>query len=525
MGRTHSETNMPSDSGTTTSFWMEYSVPAYSPLTKDCATGVCVVGAGIAGLSIAYHLLLQGQQVLVLDDGAIGSGETGRTTAHLSNAFDDRYHRVESQHGEEVSRLVAQSHTAAIDRIEAIVRDERIECDFRRVDGYLFTPPDAPQDELSKELHAVHRAGLLDVARVNVPPGSLRPLGAALRFPRQGQMHPLAYLSGLSRAIIAHGGRICCGTHVTEVEDGRPTQVKTSDGHTVRAGAIVVATNTPINNRFIIHTKQAPYRTFVVGLRVAKGSVPSLQWWDTLDPYHYVRVAGPLNELQDLLIVGGEDHKTGQADDALVRFERLTAWARARFPVLGRPLYRWSGQVMEPVDGLGFIGRNPGDDHVFIATGDSGNGMTHGTIAGMLLTDLILGRENPWTEAYDPSRKSLKAVGEFAKENANVAVQYKDWVTSGSAAQVDEIALGEGAVFRHHLHKIAVYRDPHGQTCAFDATCPHLGCIVEWNSAEKSWDCPCHGSRFDAHGHVINGPAVSNLASATLPSELAEHGF
>ena len=191
-----------------------------------------------------------------------------------------------------------------------------------------------------------------------------------------------------------------------------------------------------------------------MGLRVAKGSVPWLQWWDTLDPYHYVRVAGPLNELQDLLIVGGEDHKTGQADDALVRFERLTAWAWARFPVLGRPLYRWSGQVMEPIDGLGFIGRNPGDEHVFIATGDSGNGMTHGTIAGMLLSDLILRRDNPWTEAYDPSRKS-----------------------------------------------------------------------VEWNSAEKSWDCPCHGSRFDAHGHVINGPAVSDLAAATLPSELAEHGF
>jgi Rieske Fe-S protein len=252
--------------------------------------------------------------------------------------------------------------------------------------------------------------------------------------------------------------------------------------------------------------------------------VPWLQWWDTLDPYHYVRIAGRLDDQHDLLIVGGEDHKTGQADDAPARFDRLTAWVRARFPVVGEPLYRWSGQVMEPIDSLAFIGRNPGDRHVFVATGDSGNGMTHGTIAGMLLADLVLGRENAWAEAYDPSRRSLKAVGEFARENANVAVQYKDWVTSGNARKVDDIPPGEGAVVRHHLHKIAVYRDPAGATCAFDATCPHLGCIVEWNSTEKSWDCPCHGSRFDTQGRVINGPAITGLAAATLPTELAEHG-
>lgn len=515
---------MPSDSGSTTSFWMETPVPDYPPLAQDATTDVCVVGAGITGLSTAYHLLLQGQKVVVLDDGPIGGGETGRTTAHLTNAFDDRYHHVESQHGREISRLVAQSHTAAIDRIEAIVRDEGIDCDFRRVDGYLFSPPETPAHELDKELEAVHRAGLQQVTRVDAPPGTLLPLGPALLFPRQGQIHPLAYLNGLAQAIASRGGRLHCGTHVTEVEDGRPSRVKTTEGHTVSAAATVVATNTPINNRFIIHTKQAPYRTFVVGLRVASGSVPWSQWWDTLDPYHYARIAGRLDDRHDLLIVGGEDHKTGQADDAPARFERLAAWAGARFPVLGEPLYRWSGQVMEPIDSLGFIGRNPGDNHVFIATGDSGNGMTHGTIAGMLLTDLVLGRENPWAVAYHPSRKSLKAVGEFAKENANVAVQYKDWVTSGNAASVGEIGPGEGAVIRHQLHKIAVYRGLHGETCAFDAACPHLGCIVEWNSTEKTWDCPCHGSRFDTQGRVINGPAISGLHAAELPHEHAAHG-
>jgi glycine/D-amino acid oxidase-like deaminating enzyme/nitrite reductase/ring-hydroxylating ferredoxin subunit len=511
------ETVMPSDSGATTSFWMELAMPEHAPLAGDAQADVCVVGAGIAGLSAAYHLVREGRSVIVVDDGPIGGGETGRTTSHLSNAFDDRYHRVESQHGAEVSRLVAQSHSAAIDRIESIARDERIACDFRRVDGYLFAPREAPQEELDKELQAAHRAGLADVRRVDAPPGSTIPLGPALLFPRQGQIHPLAYLKGLAEAIVVHGGRIHGRTHAVDIEDGHPTRVTTEGGHTIEAGSTVVATNTPINDRFVIHTKQAPYRTFVVGLRVASGSVPWVQYWDTLDPYHYVRIAGRLDERHDLLIVGGEDHKTGQQDDAGERFARLVAWASERFPVLGEAIYRWSGQVMEPIDSLAFIGRNPGDNHVYVVTGDSGNGMTHGTIAGMLLTDLILGRDNPWREVYDPSRKSVKAVGEFAKENANVAAQYAEWVKPGDVKGVDDVRPGEGAVIRHHLGKLAVYRDATGAVRAFDATCPHLGCVVEWNSTERTWDCPCHGSRFDLKGEVVNGPARSGLSSADPP--------
>jgi glycine/D-amino acid oxidase-like deaminating enzyme/nitrite reductase/ring-hydroxylating ferredoxin subunit len=508
---------MPSDSGASTSYWMELPMPTYVPLTGDAQADVCIVGAGIAGLSTAYHLARQGQSVIVVDDGPIGGGETGRTTSHLSNAFDDRYHHIESQHGEEVSRLVAQSHTAAIDRIESIVRDERIDCDFRRVDGYLFAPDDAPKGELGKELEAAHRAGLAGVRRVDMPPGTTIPLGPALHFPRQGQIHPLAYLKGLAEAAQAHRGRIHGGTHVVDIEDGSPTRVKTQGGYTISAGSTVVATNTPINNRFVIHTKQAPYRTFVVGLRVAKGTVPWVQYWDTLDPYHYVRIAGPLDAQHELLIVGGEDHKTGQQDDGDKRFERLVHWAAKRFPVLGDAVYRWSGQVMEPIDSLAFIGRNPGDNHVYVVSGDSGNGMTHGTIAGMLLTDLILGRDNPWRKVYDPARKSVSAVGEFAKENVNVAVQYADWIRPGDVKTIDEIAPGEGAVIRHHLKKLAVYRDPQGGVCAFDATCPHLGCVVEWNKTEKTWDCPCHGSRFDRNGQVVNGPARGGLSSAEVP--------
>jgi glycine/D-amino acid oxidase-like deaminating enzyme len=509
---------MKKNSGTTQSCWMSFEVKEFPALASNAEADVCIVGAGIAGLSVAYHLALEGKKVIVLDVGPIGGGETSRTTSHLTNAFDDRYHHVESIHGEEVSRVVAQSHTAAIDRIEAIVQTEGIECDFRRVEGYLFEPVESSQGELEKELEAVRRAGLWNVVPVENPPGTTVPLGRALKFPDQGQIHPLAYLNGLALAIQTRGGRIYCGTTVTGVVDGTPTQVTTASGHTVSAAASVIATNTPINNRFAIHTKQAAYRSFVIGIATPKGAIPWAQWWDTLDPYHYVRIAGKLDDGHDLLIVGGEDHKTGQADDGDERFERLLAWVRARFPVVGESLYQWSGQVMEPVDGLAFIGRNPGDNHIYIATGDSGNGITHGTISGMLLTDLIVGRDNPWRKAYDPARKSIKAAAEFAKENANVAVQYTEWLTPGDVSKLQEVASGEGAIIRQGLNKIAVYRAPDGTLCAFDASCPHLGCIVEWNSAERTWDCPCHGSRFNRQGQVVSGPALSGLSPVDIPS-------
>jgi len=218
------------------------------------------------------------------------------------------------------------------------------------------------------------------------------------------------------------------------------------------------------------------------------------------------------SEGQDVLIVGGEDHKTGQAPAHSDPYARLEAWARERFPMIGEVRFRWSGQVMETIDGLAFIGRNPLDEpNVFIVTGDSGMGMTHGTIAGILLTDLILGRENPWTTLYDPSRKTLRALDRFVKENLNVARQYGDWLTSGDVDSPAQIKSGAGAVVRRGLTKMAVYRDEQGACHERSAVCTHLGGIVHWNDAEKTWDCPCHGSRFDRLGGVVNGPANRDL--------------
>jgi glycine/D-amino acid oxidase-like deaminating enzyme/nitrite reductase/ring-hydroxylating ferredoxin subunit len=504
---------MEASSGQTRSVWLETArVPPRGALDRDIDADVCVIGGGLAGLTTAYLLSREGRSVIVLEDGEIGSGETGRTTAHLSNAVDDRYCELERLHGERGARLAAASHSAAIDRIERIVADEGIECGFLRLDGFLVLGPEQPPDLLQRELAAARRAGLTGVEAC-VEPALPTWQAPCLRFPRQAQFHPMRYLAGLARAFESRGGRVYTHTHVTAIEPGRRMLARTDHGFMVEAGAAVVATNTPINYRVAIHTKQAAYRTYVIGLQIPHGSVRPALFWDTLDPYHYVRLTDA--DGGELLVVGGEDHKTGQEQDIAARYARLEAWARARFPMAETVQYQWSGQVMEPVDGVAFIGRDSGTPNLYVATGDSGMGMTHATIAGILLTDLIAGRENEWAALYDPGRVTLRATGEFVRENLNVAAQYTDLVSGGDVESADSVARGSGAVIRRGTTKVAIYRDADGRVHEMSAICPHLGCVVAWNPGERTWDCPCHGSRFDACGRVVNGPANSDLEPVT----------
>jgi glycine/D-amino acid oxidase-like deaminating enzyme/nitrite reductase/ring-hydroxylating ferredoxin subunit len=509
----------------TSSIWSATS-PAIraSSLASSIRADVCVVGAGIAGMTTAYLLAREGKSVIIIEKNKIGQGETSHTSAHLSNEVDARYVAIERLHGERGARLTAESHAAAISKIEQIVAKENIACDFERVNGYLFPGHKQSEKDLQDEFDAARRAGV-DVSQLNESPAGLK-LGPCLEFRNQGQFHPLKYLAGLAKAIVRHGGHIYGATEAKEIQAKEATgaktaEVKTKNDKKVSAGVVVVATNTPINDWVKMHTKQAAYRTYVIGIPVAKDSIPKALYWDMEDPFHYVRLVR-IKDVRikektvgrDLLIIGGEDHKTGQAEEMENRFAALRAWGRTHFPGLGEPEFQWSGQIMNSIDSLAFIGRNPGDeDNVYIATGDSGMGLTHGTIAGMLLTDLIMGRENPWTSLYDPSRKSLRAGLTFAEENLNVAAQYGTWVTPGEVNTPDEIKPGTGAVVRKGLFKIAVYRDDAGRLHERSAVCPHLGCIVAWNSTERSWDCPCHGSRFDPGGKVLNGPAIAPLAA------------
>lgn len=509
--------------GDLVSFWERTAKKFRSePLAENLTTDVCIVGAGIAGITTAYLLARERKNVVLIDDGPVGGGMTGRTTAQLVNAIDDRYIDIEKFLGEECARLMAESHTAAIDLAEQIVRDNKIDCNFERVDGYLFLPPGGSVKDLMDERDAAQRAGISGIERIDEVPNAKIKSEAVLRWPRQGQFHPLKYLDGVARAIVDLGGKIFTGTRVMSVKDGDRVTVETSDGHKVTAGAAVVATNCPINDLLVIHSKQAPYATYVICLRITK-EIDHALFWDTAQtaeeekkiigpvPYHYIRFARDTEG--DVLMVGGQDHKTGQASDCEQRFAKLERWARDRFPFVGEITDRWSGQVMETVDGVAYIGLNPGDKHVYVVTGDSGNGITHGTLAGKVIVDLIAGRENPWAKLYDPSRKTLQpqVVADYIAENANVAAQMRDYFTSGDEPAADKIKNGEGAVLRDGVKKIATYRDEQGTLHKFSAVCPHLKCIVRWDSCEKTWDCPCHGSRFDALGRVVNGPAISDL--------------
>ncbi len=503
------------------SLWMAtHTVPAFDPLTENVTTDVCIVGAGISGLTTAYLLTKQGKKVVVLDDGPVLSGETRRTTAHITDANDDRYFEMIRIHGADRARVIAESETQSINQIEHIIKTENIDCDFERLDGYLFAAPDMPVDLLDKELEATHTVGLHDVEKLKQTPAKGIHTECLL-FPRQAQFHPLKYLSGVAKAITKNGGSIHAFSRATEIEEKEsPVRVHLENGSIITAKWLVVATNGPINDNAMVYSKQSPYRTFVIGLSVKKGAIPKALYWDTDDPYHYIRLQkDEEDETKEILIVGGEDHRTGEEDDMDKRHKTLETWARKHFPECGDVRFRWSGQVLETIDGIALIGRKPGGhEQSLIITGDSGQGMTHGTIGGMLLTDIICGKENPWRDVYDPSRMRLGSLGTFLMENAGTARDLTmDYVTSGDVESAEDVRPGQGAVLRKGLTKIALYRDEQGTMYARTAICPHKGCMIRWNSGEKSWDCPCHGSRYNIYGAVLNGPTMKDLPPTSVP--------
>lgn len=501
------------DSGYSQSLWMEVEPLSFPPLTENMHADVCIVGTGIVGLSCAYTLVKQGKSVILIDQAHVASGQTARTTAHLTCTLDDRYFDIEDLFGTEKAGQIAKSHQDAIDYIEKIVLEEGIDCDFERVDGYLFAAPEDSLATLDKEHVTAKKIGI-QVEKVEKAPWPSFDTGPALKFPKQAQIHILKYLQGIIKAIIKNNGKIFAHTHARQIEDGLPCVVTTQEGLKITATSVIVATCTPVNDRVVMHAKQETFRTYVIAKALPKGYVPKGLYWDTADPYHYIRLQKhETNPELEWLLVGGEDHKTGQDQDINAKYEHLEQWAKARFPSFQNPEYRWSGQIFSPFDSIAFIGKNPQDKNVYIATGDSGNGITYGTIAGMLLPALILGQEHVWESLYDPKRKTLKAATRFIKGSCNVALQYADWLTPGDKEAIVALPPNEGIIIREGLKKLAVYKDEESQVHINSAFCPHLGGCVRWNSGEKSWDCPCHGSRFSGCGKVMNGPSIDSLSS------------
>ncbi len=513
-------------SGENIPLWL-LSAPAeskYEPLNADASCEILVIGGGIAGLTTAYCLARDGKQVILIEDGYIGSGESGRTTGHLSYALDDRYYELERFFGNEGSALAANSHMTAIQWISRTIKRHNIACHFKEVDGYLFLHPSDTIQNLEKEYQATHRAGLMTEMLDHVPGMQAEDGHACIRFPYQARFHVMLYLQGLAKAFLESGGQIYTQTRAEKITK----KGAKANGHFITAQHIVVATNVPVNNLVSIHTKQWPYRSYVIAAKVPKDSVPDALWWDTGEQgkgpqaYHYVRLE-EYSGTHDLLIIGGEDHKTGQAEQDEIpeeeRYKRLESWARERFPQMGEIVHHWSGQVVEPVDSLAYIGKNPGNKNVYIITGDSGNGLTHGTIGGILIRDLILGRDNPWAKLYDPSRIPFRASGMYLHEVGNMIAQYGDWFTVGDLKNINELKPCEGGVISFGLKKTAIYCDENNKLHIYSAVCPHLGGILHWNADEQSFDCPVHGSRFTAYGKVINGPASCDLETLATNKE------
>lgn len=501
---------------TTSSFWYEdCGLEERPPLDGDASCDLVVVGSGIAGLSTAYEAARFGWKVIVIDrQPTIGGVMTSRTTAHLATELDDYYHALVKAHGEDSARIYQESQVAAVNRIEAICADEGIDADFRRLDGFLVPAEQAHVRDLEAEYEACRKIGV-DVEWVDEAPIPLADRGRALRFPNQGRFHPLKYVRGLIAAIEGRGGRIYGSTvYVSDKEQDDEVEIETEAGGRIRARAAVFATNSPVNDKVAIHTKQIPDRTYVIAGSVPKGAAPDALLWDTLEAYHYVRIQ-PLNDSEDLLIVGGEDHRSGEANDMDERFAHLERWTRDRFPAFAGARFRWSGQVMEPFDFMPFSGLNPGNSHVYVHTGDSGQGMTNGVAGALNIAALLFGQKAHFAEIFDPSRKPLSAatLADFVAGRSQDVENFSEYVTGGDVESVDQLAPGQGAIVRRGAKKIAAYRDPDGKLIERSAVCTHIGCIVHWNSLESCWDCPCHGSQFQPDGQVINGPAVRPLAN------------
>jgi len=495
------------------SVWMETGPHiAAEPLSANVECDVVVVGAGIAGLSCAYELTRFDYSVIVIDRGAIGSGMTARTTAHLVSTLDDYYSELARIHGEDTARLYHDSQVAAINRIEAVCADESIDADFARVDGFLFAAKPEHQRDLDEEYDLCRAIGV-DVEWADRAPIPAADSGRCLRFSRQGRFHPMKYMAGLAQAIVASGGQLFADTAYVGHDAGDTVVIHTARGPTVRAKHAVFTTNSPVNDKVAIHTKQVPDRTYVIAGEVPRGSVVDALLWDSLEAYHYVRIQ-PLDNGADLLIVGGEDHRTGEEADMEARLQHIEQWARARYPSLGPIRFRWSGQVMEPIDFMPFTGRNPGDTNIYVHTGDSGQGITNGVLASLTIAPLICGQHSRFAELLDPSRKPFagSALGEFARGQAGVLKNMAEHLQPSEVASTDEIAPGQGAILRDgSLGKLAVYRSEDNQLIMRSAICTHVGCVVHWNPFEKCWDCPCHGSQFAPDGTVLNGPALQPL--------------
>lgn len=498
------------------SYWIDSTPsPDFPALQASHAVDVAIIGAGITGLTAAILLKRAGKTVAVLEAQRVVSGVTGHTTAKITSSHGLIYHDLIEQYGDEAARLYAESNQAAIGRIAAFVEEESIACQFQRESNYLYSESKQDLPKIQSEVSAAQKLGLpaAFVDQLALP----FPVAGAVRFDRQAEFHPRQYLLPLAKAIPGGGSHLFEETRVLDVEEGDPCQVKTETG-SVTARDVIVATHIPIVDPGRLYTKVHPYRSYVLAARINRSQAPEGMFVSTEQPSHTIRTAPYGDDL--LMIVAGEGHRVGEEPNTEQRYQRLQEWISSRFMVESFEYY-WSTQDYFPVDRIPYIGRLHEDsEHLYGATGFQGWGLTTGTLAGMLLSDAILGIPNPWADLYAADRPlmpRLTAAKTFLQENVDVAEHWvRDHLPGKPEQTVADLAVGQGGIVSIEGEKVAAYRDEQGTVHTFSLNCTHLGCSVTWNTAERSWDCPCHGSRFNCDGTVIHGPAVQDLERKNL---------
>ena len=499
----------------TSPYWNDQAkLPSFPRLTRADDADVVVVGAGITGLTAAHLLAIAGKSVILLERGRCAAVDSGHTSAHLTMVTDERLHTLVARFGKDHAQAAWDAGLAAIAQIAATIGENKIDCDFRRVDGYLHARHGdlAQADELRNEAVLARDLGF-DAEFVDSTPAVG---GPGIRFADQARVHPGKYLAGLAAAAKKAGARIFEHSDADEYCAG-PLSV-TANGHTVTCRDIVIATHDPAMGirsqaaATLFQTKLALYTSYVIAGRVPKGRLPDALWWDTEDPYRFLRIEPGADH--DVVIFGGEDHKTGQITDTLALYERLETTLTAMLPEF-EPTHRWSGQVIQTTDGLPYLGK--ATDHQYQATGFCGNGMTFGTMGAMISSDAIVGRANPWSALFDVGRTALvNGAWDYVKENLDYPYyMIRDRFAGAEGHSLRSVKRGEGKIIECRGRKVAAYRDDHGAATMCSAICTHMGCVVAWNPAERTWDCPCHGSRFTTTGAVISGPAEAPLPRET----------
>ena len=473
-------------------------------------TDVVVIGGGITGVTAAMLLARGGKKVVVLEARKVGFGTTAASTGNLHVVPDQYLHGIRSTWGKEAAAAVARSRAEALDLLEGAVAEYGIDCAFARRPHYLFATGEDQAGAVADEHEAALEAGL-GAAMVDDPPLPF-PTARALKIEGQAQFQPLRFVQQLARGISSESCQIFENSPVVEIDEAKLI-VKTAHGE-VRGQALVMATHTPKGFN-LLQTELGPYREYGIAGRLTSEPFPAGLYWSMEEPSHSIRTFE--NDGAVYLVVIGEKHKTGQHDNAVDYYRRLEEYARSRF-AFGEIEYRWSAQNYRPADSLPYIGRTAASDKVFVATGFGTNGLLYGPLAAMILSDTLLGKKNPWESVYRAMRFTpAKGGATFIKENLDVAMQFvRDYITHAEREKLEDVPLGHGKVAEIEGRRVAVYRSEEGQWSAVSPVCPHLGCIVHWNRAEKSWDCPCHGSRFDPDGSVIEGPALKPLEKKDL---------